>query len=283
MKLKSLLWTVGFKPKPRSYGYEVRSFDLPMDGTVQYAKWMHPKDYNRQFSQSHVDQLRQFIQPGDFVIDVGAHSGDFSLPLALAAGGEGAVLAVEPNPYVFESLTETARLNPGKTNIVPLCAAASDREGPIEFRYSDPGYCNGGCLEDISIWQHGHPFLLTVPGVRLSEWIKEHMTERMDQLSFIKIDAEGYDLTVLESLRELIERYQPCVHIEMYRHLKHPQRLQLLRTLQSMDYSVRRIDDEEDWLSGPSINSERLMSKEHYDVFCVHEKSRIAQSLMASV
>ena len=32
---------------------------------------------------------------------IGAHIGDTTLPIALAAGKKGFVLALEPNPYVF--------------------------------------------------------------------------------------------------------------------------------------------------------------------------------------
>lgn len=269
MKLKSFLWTLGFKPRARVYDHEVRSFALPRDGHIEYAKWMHPKDYVHEFSQAFVDQLRRFISPGDFAIDIGAHTGDFTLPIALAAGAEGCVLAVEPNPYVFECLQTTASLNGDKTNIKTLCAAASETEGPIEFRYSDPGYCNGGHLESISRWKHGHPFLLTVPGVILTDWLAENMPEQIEKLSFLKIDAEGYDLQVLNSLIPIVRKQHPYMHIEMYRHLTTEKRLELLDLLIELEYRPLIVTDESDWMNGIELKEDRLHFQPHFDLFCI--------------
>src|SRR6478752_6435636 len=137
-----------FHPRERvvfaDYGYDVREFDLPQDGLVQYAQWQHPYDQTKTITQSAVDAIRQFVSPGDFVIDVGAHSGDTAVPMALAAGQGGCTLALEPNPYVYKVLVANAALNGGKTNIVPRCCAATQDEGDFVFHYSDAGFCNGG-------------------------------------------------------------------------------------------------------------------------------------------
>ena len=51
------------------YGFEVRQFDLPREGLVEYAQWLHPYDMPKRISQQAVDSLRVLISPGDFVID----------------------------------------------------------------------------------------------------------------------------------------------------------------------------------------------------------------------
>src|SRR5262249_47782072 len=98
-----------FRPRERvrfrHYGYEVRDFELAREGVVQYAQWLHPYDMPKRITQAGVDAVRELVSPGDFVIDVGAHSGDTSVPMALAAGHGGCTLALEPNPYVFKVLT----------------------------------------------------------------------------------------------------------------------------------------------------------------------------------
>ena len=130
--------------RPEPYGYTVKSLSLPTDGTVEYAQWLHPKDTPHEVLQSEVDALRQFIREGDTVIDIGAYSGDTTVPMALAAGPSGCTFAVEPNPHVFPVLEKNAALNPEKTNIIPLCMAATAEDGEFVFHYSDGGYCNGG-------------------------------------------------------------------------------------------------------------------------------------------
>ena len=64
------------------WGHEVRQFELPEDGLVEYAQWLHPYETPKQITQDDVNGLRQFIRPGDFVIDVGAHTGDTTVPMA---------------------------------------------------------------------------------------------------------------------------------------------------------------------------------------------------------
>src|SRR5688572_22012765 len=83
------------------YGHEVKTFDLTEDGEVQLAQWLHPKERLKTIRQENITLLRRYIREGDLVIDIGAHSGDTTIPLALAAGPTGTTLALEPNPYVF--------------------------------------------------------------------------------------------------------------------------------------------------------------------------------------
>jgi len=100
MKLKEIFYALKLKPAAREYGYSVQDFDFAKEGRVQYAAWDHPKENPKRFDQDYVDVLREFLKPGDFSIDVGAHSGDTTLPMALAVGPTGGVFALEPNPHV---------------------------------------------------------------------------------------------------------------------------------------------------------------------------------------
>ena len=269
MKLKSLVWTLGMRPAPVRYGTSRLRFELPRDGEIEFAKWEHPKDYFRPFDQELVDNLRRFISPGDTVLDIGAHSGDFTVPMALAAGATGWVFAFEPNPYVFDVLAENSLLNLDRTQIVPVRAAAACEEGTLEFKYSDPGYCNGGRFEAISRWRHGHPFTLQVQAVRTAEWIETRFPGRLAKTSFVKVDTEGAELEVVESLREVIATARPVLHLEMYRHSPAPRRLALFDTLGRHGYTVYRTDDGYGCRPGQKLAAEDLMRWPHYDVLAL--------------
>src|SRR5579862_4242695 len=117
VKLKELPYFLGLQPGPKTYGYKVKSFELPVDGTVEYAQWLHPSETKKEITQASVDALRKFLVSGDVAIDIGAHTGDSTIPIALAVGKQGCVLALEPNRYVFPVLTQNAELNKDKTNI----------------------------------------------------------------------------------------------------------------------------------------------------------------------
>ncbi len=266
MKLKSLLWTLGFKPKPQVYGTTTLQFGLSKDGAIEFEKWLHPKDYFRPFQQELVDQLRMYIRPGDTVIDIGAHCGDFSLPLALAAGTQGIVFAWEPNPYVYSVLEKNANLNRDKTNIVPVQAAAAGTNGFLEFHYSDPGFCNGGCFDGISRWKHGHPYCLNVPARRVTDWITQRYPERLSRISFIKIDAEGFDLEVLRSIEAIVKQQKPFLHVEVYQHLPIERRQELWRYLNDLGYDSYLTEGGYGVEPGVLVQEGDVMKWPHYDV-----------------
>jgi FkbM family methyltransferase len=272
MKLKSLIWTLGWKSKPQVFGTKVVRFHLEEDGEVEYAKWQHPKDYFHPFAQNLVTQMRRYVKPGDTVLDIGAHTGDYSVPLALAAGAKGCVFAFEPNPYVFRVLEENAKLNRTKANLVPINAAVSDKNEQTEFCYSDPGFCNGGRFEGVSRWKHGHAYKLSVQCMRAQEYLKQNFPERMQNVSLIKIDTEGHELSVIESLQDLIRTNRPYIHAEMFRHLKEQQRQALVETLQSLRYNVHYADGHYSWEQGKELDRANTMFERHYDVVAIPQE-----------
>lgn len=268
MKLRELLHLLGWKSGPRVYGFDIRRFELPTDGTIEYAQWQHPGETAKDIRQDVVDHLRTFIRPGDVAIDVGAHTGDSTVPLALATGPGGCVLALEPNPYVFTVLEQNASLNPGKAVIVPLNFAATSVSGPVIFEYSDAGYCNGGRHQGISRWRHGHAFTLTVRGEQLEAYLDAYHPDLVARIRYVKVDAEGYDLTVLESMAGLIDRQRPFIRAEVYKLTTRTQREALFEFFASRGYEVRRVADESNYF-GEVLKVGDMTRWRHFDLFAV--------------
>lgn len=268
VKLRQLLSFFRVGLVPRTYGFEVVEFNLSRDGRVRYAQWLHPRERRKSIDQAVVDHLRTFLSPGDVVIDIGAHTGDTALPLALAVGPTGLVLALEPNPYVYPCLVRNATLNPMKTRIEPLPFAATRDDGSVEFYYSDAGFCNGGLHSGTGWWRHGHTFPLTVEGRDLYRYLTENRAELCERIRFIKVDTEGYDHAILETLTDLIERVKPYIQAEMFKHASAPQRLALLGFLRGLDYEIHRVEDEAA-LCGPAVGDGDVIKPGHCDIFCV--------------
>jgi FkbM family methyltransferase len=182
VKAKELFYMIGLRPKAQTYGFEIKTFDLAEDGKIQYAQWLHPRETPKQITQESVDELRRFLSPSDVAIDIGAHSGDSTIPMALAVGKSGCVLALEPNSYVFPVLAKNAELNPDKTHIIPLPFAATPEDAELTFQYSDSGYCNGGQFDQISRWSHGHAFELRVQGKNLLRFLQKSKPELIPKI-----------------------------------------------------------------------------------------------------
>lgn len=270
VKLKEFFYLLGLKPKPRTYGFTVEPHDLPKEGRVDVARWLHPAATGVVPRQAVVDQLRRFLRPGDVAIDIGAHAGDTTLPIALAVGREGVVLALEPNPYAFPTLERNAELNPGKTHIIPLNFAAMREDGTFEFQYGEEGYCNGGYHEGMSKWLHGSAFTVRVEGRNLAHWLERTHAALLPRLRFIKVDAEGFDLAILETLDGLIRRFSPYLQVEMFSLKKSTRdyRRRLYQFLVGHDYSIRRIEGDANYL-GEIVGPETLFDRDLYDVLCV--------------
>lgn len=268
MKVKEFFYLLGIKPRDKRYGYQINRFHLDSIGTVSYAQWKHPSEDEKVIEEKTVAFLKTFLRDGDFCIDIGSHTGDTAIPMALAVDKTGFVLALEPNPFVFTVLNKNAFLNKEHTNILPLMIAVCENDGDIEFEYSDSGYCNGGLHEHVSRWKHGHAFKLPVTGMNLPDLLQRNFSERLPRLRFIKVDAEGYDLSVLKSCSRIIDEYRPYIKAEIYKHTDKAYKESMYTFFTERGYSIYKVNSDSDY-KGEILNKETMLKWKHYDIFCV--------------
>lgn len=136
--------------------------------------------------------LERLVEPGDWVLDVGAHIGLLSLPMAQAVGPQGRLIAVEPNPRSAEALRRTLSAN----GLIDRCdihlVAASDADGSATF-YEGANSMLGSLTPDDSAPQRE-------VGTRMIDTI----VPSPRRVSAVKIDAEGAELVVLGGMRRVI-------------------------------------------------------------------------------
>jgi FkbM family methyltransferase len=268
MKFKELFYILGLRQRPKTHGYRILRTDLPGDGPVDYAHWLFYAEGEKAVSAAEVADLRRFLRPGDFAIDIGAHIGDTTLPMALACGAQGLVLAFEPNKYVFEGLLATSKLNTGKTHIVPLPYAVTETAGRFTFRYSNASYDNGGQFRDVSIWRHGHSFPLEVEGRPLPAILADY-NEWLPRLRYIKIDIEGGELSLLRANEELIAAHRPYLRLEVYQRSPEHLRRELFKFVAKHGYAIHHV--ESNTLFGERLGEADTMRWRHFDIFAVPE------------
>jgi FkbM family methyltransferase len=253
----------------RTYGHELKRFTLERTGTIEYAQWLHPFEKPKTITQSDVDGWRVFLRDGDVAIDVGAHTGDTTVPMALACGPSGLVVAAEPNPHVFRILEMNARLNAGRAApVLPLNMAATEEDGEFEFHYWDASFGNGGYLSRLHNQKHGHRYPLRVTGRNLERELRSRIPERLVRLTLIKTDAEGYDAAVLHSLRGLIDEHRPVLICEVHKKLDDDERAQLRDELSRPHYRLHR------YLGGAQPVGEAIGSGDfsrwpHFDIVAI--------------
>ena len=144
-----------------------------------------------------IEAFREHVEPGTTAIDVGAHIGSLTVPLADLVGPEGKVYAFEPQRLVYRELYHNLKLN-GFAHATPLLLAASSEAGSLEM---DPPFVDDG-------W------------ARIGKGGERVEARTIDSFGFtnvslIKIDVEGHELEVLKGATETILSSHPVLIIEM--------------------------------------------------------------------
>lgn len=167
--------------------------------------------------------LMGLVNPGQVAIDVGANIGVATLPLAQKLGPKGAVVAIEPQRIVFQTLCANIALN-GLTNVRSFGAAAGKSAGFIKVPvpdYSKAANFGGLALEGV---EHGESTpIMTIDSLTIKA------------CHLIKIDVEGMEIDVIEGARATIARLQPALYVENNRQAKSPA---LISLLLSLDYRL---------------------------------------------
>ncbi len=161
-----------------------------------------------EWAQSEIDIMRQFIEPGDTVLDVGAFIGTHSRAFSSFVGETGRVYSFEPQPDIFAILQDNAALAPNR-NIIPKQMALGAAEGVGELVIHDA--TNLGATAIMACASLGTP----APDSKNSVAIGTIDSLGIDAIRFIKVDAEGYEIEILMGAAKTIRRDQPAVAMEV--------------------------------------------------------------------
>jgi FkbM family methyltransferase len=207
-------------------------YDYPSQKAF-WCEWNHPNESSRSLvaitSGLIENNWHKLIRPGATCIDVGAHSGDTAIPMGIFCADfrrniRGHVYAIEPNPEVFPVLEITLNLNNHICKFTPLqIAIIKEASGEVTLSDHGNGNCNGGII-DINFasdlrekLSNIQKITFTVQGVNLESLYKNYMTvSDQRNLSFIKIDCEGYDKEILRSSASFLKGIRPTIFVEWF-------------------------------------------------------------------
>ena len=174
----------------------------PLDVTAMGAK-MRLYPYNnvcekrilftpQYFDAAERGYLRQRLV-GNFVfIDVGANIGGYTLAVAAGAAPGARILAIEPQPEIFERLVYNIRQNPFPC-VKALNCAVADRDGEITL-FVDAQNRGETSMRIVNSSNAGQT--IRVPARALTHLIAE---ERFTQVDAMKLDVEGAEDLILEA------------------------------------------------------------------------------------
>ncbi len=141
--------------------------------------------------------LAGLVRRGQWVADVGANVGPFTLALAAAVGPQGLVDSFEPNPHLARLLAATLHVNGLGGHVTLHAQAALDRGGSAGFAVVPDRAASGALLPASA----QHTQRMSVPAIRLDEALAQ-----CPALDLLRIDIGGCEPLALRGAESLIGR-----------------------------------------------------------------------------
>ena len=159
--------------------------------------------------EAEMEFWRTWIKPGMTVIDVGANVGVYTFSAARQVGEGGRVFAVEPFSGCVQCLEETCRIN--QLSWVKVYAgAASEQNGTALLSLSSASELNEIVPPSQAAEMNPNAFE-EVTCLTLDSLIE---AETLTQVDFLKIDAEGHEVSVLLGSERLLAEFRPVILYE---------------------------------------------------------------------
>lgn len=144
--------------------------------------------------------IRDTLQQGNTVFDIGANAGFFTLIAAKKVGPAGHVYAFEPGVYELQLLRHNLKIN-HLDNVTIVDCAVSDKVGTAQFAIS-----NDGAMNSLAQTKH--------PSQKIKEWREvkvitlDYFVEQqgIKHVDFMKIDVEGAEKKVLQGATNFLTR-----------------------------------------------------------------------------
>jgi FkbM family methyltransferase len=183
------------------------------------------------FFEDELPFVRQVLQPGQNVIDIGANYGVYTLPMALKVGASGHVWAFEPSSSTAQFLAQGVAAN-GFRHVTLEQKAVSSAVGSAqlalhvhsELRSIVHGAAPPGGSEKVSL-------------VTLDDCMDRF---RWHDIHLIKIDAEGEEVNILKGGRRFFANLAPLVQYEL-RTTADNMNFELIRDFAAIGYDSYRL------------------------------------------
>lgn len=169
---------------------------------LHFARQIHSGRFTT--SEPEYAHLEEWVTSGDWVIDVGANVGHYTVQLSRLAGPSGRVLAFEPVRDTFELLAHIVSITEA-SNVSLFNVAASYQIGIAGM--SAPQFASGLTNYYMAHLTRGDTEfnVLTIP-------IDSLIPPK--RVTLIKIDVEGHELQALRGMQALLQRDAPRLIVE---------------------------------------------------------------------
>lgn len=171
---------------------------------------------------------------GKEVIDIGANNGSFAVDFAHLVGDEGKVYAFEPQRLIYYQLCGNVFMN-GLDNVYCYNLAIGDCTNDVFIQ--EPNYYENG---DVNFGN------VKISEVGTNVQQKELDSFNFDNLVFIKVDVQGYELNVIKGAEKTIAKHRPYLFVEFEDDLlkeANTSEKELQEYIESLGYVVKRFQE----------------------------------------
>jgi FkbM family methyltransferase len=217
--------------------------------------------------EPHVEKcIREHVQRGDCVLDIGANIGYFSALFAELVGAEGLVDAFEPMPHLYSCLEKMREAN-GFGNLELHAVALGDRDADVSLELN---YVNAGGNKIVADNLRKYPPHADTRYVQCQMRSLDSMMSKFTRrISFIKMDIEGAEPLVISGAADFLREHSPKMLIEFApAHLKLLGRdpNAMLRELCDLDYRITTLSTGSNSVAVDADSADRLCEhvEEHH-------------------
>ena len=191
---------------------------LPIPVQVFFLSYYYAKALNNIVESKEPDLMvvKFLVNSGDHVIDVGANIGVYAKYLSDQVGVNGIVYCFEPHPYIYSILQTTIKNRLGLVNIVLKNIALSQENKELIMetptnKWGIRNYYRTQVKDTQDINNQKNSIMIKAESL-------DHFLSNLDvSISFIKIDVEGHELSVIKGATVILDKFHPALLIEVTR------------------------------------------------------------------
>lgn len=179
---------------------------------IQKVRYARSIDRISEDSVTEFEVVKQLVNSGDTVVDVGANMGIYSKLLSNLVGLNGRVLSIEPIPYTYEILTYiVGKLKLNNVKLYNYAISNFDGFLNMEIPKGENGLENYYTAKIINPSEES-----TYQTVKVQAKTLVSALVNEEKISFIKLDVEGHEFECLQGGAKIIDKYKPSLFIEIW-------------------------------------------------------------------
>ena len=149
---------------------------------------------NKIYEKNETNFVKDSVNKGDIVIDIGANIGYYTLMFAKLVGDTGKIYSFEPDPRNFLILEKNIQIN-GYNNIILEKKAVSNKLGKATL-YVNENSAGSSMHKPNNVVDQIYVDLIT---------LDNYFEVNAITPDFIKIDIEGYELNALKGMESILQ------------------------------------------------------------------------------